>query len=87
MQEPFRGFVVFFCNLAGIHSDEMAFFDNALASDHRVIHIDGLPKDNRGHGIVHAGETQAIEIDGAEVRALAPCQTANFSTGHFYNSF
>src|SRR5262252_5019657 len=77
MQEPFCGLVVLFCDLTGIHRGEMAFFDNALAGDHRVIHIDGLPKDNRGHGIVHAGETKAIEIDGAEVRALAPCQTAN----------
>src|SRR5215472_13847142 len=77
MQEPSRGFVVFFCDLTGIHSGEMAFFDNALAGDYRVIHIDGLPEDNRGHGIVHAGETKAIEIDGAEVRALATLQTAN----------
>ena len=69
--------MVFFCYLTGIHSGEMSFFDNALAGDHRVIHIDGLTEDNRGHGIVHAGETNAIEIDGAEVRALATCQTAN----------
>ena len=75
MQEPLRGFVVLFCYLTGIHSGEMSFFDNALPGDYRVIHIDGLPKDNRGHRIVHAGETKAIEIDGAEVRALAPLQT------------
>ena len=74
MQEPFRGFVVFFCYLTGIHSDEMSFFDNELAGDHRVIHIDGLPEDHRGNGIMHACETHAIEIDSAEVRALATFQ-------------
>jgi hypothetical protein len=32
-----------------------------------------LTENHRGHGIVHAGEPQAIEIDGAEVCALATC--------------
>ena len=81
MQEPLRGFVVLFCYLTGIHSSEMSFFDNALAGNHRVIHIDRLTEDNRGHGIVHAGEPNTIEIDGAEVRTLATFQTTNTRLG------
>ena len=42
MQEPLRGFVVLFGYLTGIHSGEMSFFDNALAGNYRVIHIERL---------------------------------------------
>jgi len=67
---------MFLDQLMFINRDQLPFPDNELTTDHGVIHIDGMPKDDRGNGIVHTGKADPIQIDGEEVRALATFQTA-----------
>ena len=52
---------MFLNKFVSIDSDELTFPDNELAVDDRVIRIDGLTKDDRGDGIMHACETQVVQ--------------------------
>jgi hypothetical protein len=68
---------MFLDQLMLINGNQLSFFDNELAAYDRVIRIDGLTKDNRGNGVVHACITNSIKIHSEEVGALASFQAAN----------
>jgi hypothetical protein len=68
--------------LAFIHCAQLSFFDDELSADDRVIRVDRLTKHDRGNGVVHACETNAIEIDGEEVRTLSTFQTTYIGSAY-----
>src|SRR5687768_2195112 len=76
-QQPSGCLVMPFNQLPFIRCAELSFFDNKCAADNCVIHIDRLPKDDSGNRIVHAGETNPVEVHGEEIGALSTFQAAD----------
>ncbi len=68
---------MFLDQLAFIHSAQLPFLDNELATDNGVIHIDRLTKYDRRDRIVHPGKLNPIQIDGEEVSTLSTFQATD----------
>ena len=55
--------------LTFIHCDQLAFFHNKLPANHRVIHFDGLAKDQRRYRI-NGTERKGERYKGKEIFVL-----------------